>query len=78
MNFGSAGVQGAPPIKSASREGIECRHGRPEQVSHPIELSLPERAEMAKVSKRNRGQNLRRCTQARVTRGSTGDKGKGQ
>ena len=81
MNSESAAVEGATRVETASREGIDCRHGGSEHdqpVGDPRQLSIPQRTDLVEIGKSHRPQSLRRCPGARASRGDSGSKEDGQ
>ena len=79
-NVESAAVKGATPVETASREGIQCRHGghEHEQPVEPNPPSPPERADLVEVRKGNRPRSFRRCSGPGASRGDSGSKAQGQ
>ena len=79
-NFESAAVKVATPLETASRKGIQCRHGGHED-EQPVERnppSPPEQADLVEVRKGNPPPSLRRCSGAGASRADAGSKADGQ
>jgi site-specific recombinase XerD len=80
MSVDSAAVKGNTAVETASREGIQCRHGgrEGEQPVEPKLLSLPERTDLVEVRKGHRPHSLRRCSGAGASRSDSESKAHGQ
>jgi site-specific recombinase XerD len=77
----SAPRKSSDPVEKASRQGVECRHGGSEHaqlVSDSRPVYLPERTDLVEVRKGPRPESLRRCPEARASRGDSGSKEDGQ
>lgn len=82
MNDESVPADGADEaVQSASREGIECRHGGSEHdkpLGDTRALPLPERTSLVEVGKGYRAHSLRRCSEAGTSGGHAGSKAEGE
>jgi site-specific recombinase XerD len=79
-NVESAAVKGATAVETASREGIQCRHGghEHEQPAEPKPLSPAERTDLVEVRKGHRPHSLRRCSGPGTSGSDSGSKANGQ
>jgi site-specific recombinase XerD len=77
----SARAKTSDPVETASRPGIECRHGgsnHDQPVCDSRQLSLPERTDLVEVRKGHGPQSLRRCSGPGTSRSDSGSKEDGQ
>jgi len=78
MNDESVPADGADEaVESASREGIECRHGvseHDEPLGDTRALPLPERTSLVGAGKGYRAHSLRRCSEEGSSGGHAGSK----
>jgi len=74
-------VKGLNPVASATRPGIECRHGGSEYdhlVGEARQLPLPERTDLVEKREEHRPQSLRRCSGSGAARIDSGNQANGQ
>jgi site-specific recombinase XerD len=77
----SARAKASDPVEMASRQGVECRHGRSnhdQPVCDSRQLSLPTRTDLVEIRKGHRPQSLRRCSGPGASRSDSGSKANGQ
>jgi site-specific recombinase XerD len=77
----SARAKTSDSVETASRPGIECRHGgsnHDQPVCDSKQLSIPTRTDLVEIRKGHRPQSLRRCSGSGASRSDSGSKEDGQ